>query len=134
MVGGSHESEAYQVTENPIGSIASTAAKSLYAYVRHANAGSSNYDAPDLFQYVLSIDSLLMLHGTFAKMYSLLKDIRANNRYFSNAFIRSMGFSHAFVESLVSQLANFRSYINVLGARINAFYYPSQLTYFTRHY
>lgn len=116
------------------GSLASTAAKALYAYVRHANSGSANYDAPDLFQYVLSIDSLLMIHGVLTRLYSLAKDTRAYNRYFPGGFIRSMDFPIEFLESLQSNLANFRAYINILGMKINAFYYPAQLTYFTRHY
>lgn len=115
-------------------SLASTAAKALYAFVRHANSGSSNYDAPDLFQYVLSIDSLLMVHGTLCKIYSLLKDARASDRYFPSGFLKTMGLNEEFQQSLLSNLANLRAYINVLGAKINAFYYPSQLTYFTRHY
>lgn len=116
------------------GSLAATAAKALYAYVRHANSGSANYDAPDLFQYVLSIDSLLMCHALLTRLYSIAKDAKAHDRYFPKGFVQSLGFDNSFLDSLLGDLAGFRAFINVLATKINAFYYPSQLTYFTRHY
>lgn len=48
------------------------AARNIYSFVRHANSGHSNYDAPDLMLYLLAMDQLYSGLAFMSRAYGVM--------------------------------------------------------------
>lgn len=55
------------------------AAKNIYAYVRFANSGARNYDAPNLMTYLLALDSAYQIYACGVRLYAALIQANASN-------------------------------------------------------
>lgn len=108
---------------------ANIAAQSLYAYVRHANSGSRNYEANDLMMYLLAAGELISFHTWMCRLYSLITTSKSHNRYYVNAMIEANGVDP---NDLRNNIANFRAYINSFAVRANSFFIPKDLSLFER--
>lgn len=106
------------------------AARNVYSFVRHANSGASNYNAPDLMLYLLAIDSLYSFHAFLTRAYGILMTYSQTNRYYPQRLIESMGLDF---NDLVGRGTDFNYYINALGAKISSLVYPANMTFTTRH-
>ena len=112
------------------GAAANVAAKNIYAYVRHANSGSTNYEATDLFMYLLSMDSMYSLLAWMMRSYSLALTAKSENRYYPTAILQGLGWN---VDDLTANLAQFRALINVCVSKVGIFNVPANFPYFNRH-
>lgn len=112
---------------------ATIAARNIYSWIRHANSGSANYDAPDLMMYLLAVDSVYTLIGWAVRCYSLLRDAKAHNRFYPRAMLLSEGWSDSQIDATLQDLANFRSMINQTILRVNALRVPNVMPYYARH-
>nr|AVX53577.1 putative capsid [Marmot picobirnavirus] len=106
------------------------AANNLYSYVRFANSGSRNYDAPDLMLYILAMDSIYACWNWGLRAYGLMKVYSQLNRYYPKTLVEASGFSY---DDLSQHLADFRQYLNLTAAKISAFCVPSSLSVLKRH-
>lgn len=106
------------------------AARNVYAYVRHANSGHSNYDAPDLMLYLLAMDSVYSYHAFLKRIYGLAQAYTPTNRYFPKAIISSMGVDY---DDVMTHLAQLRYWINVYQAKFESMRVPSTMSYTARH-
>lgn len=103
-----------------------------YAFIRHANSGSRNYEANDLMMYLLAATECYGQVAHAAKIYSLLNTYKRENWYYSRGFLRSIGLTDNVIDQFIGNLSDFRSRINVLIRRINSFYIPNTFPLFAR--
>lgn len=106
------------------------AAKNIYSFVRHQNSGSKNYDAPDYMLYLVCLDSLYMLFNEGQRAYGVAGYYSATNRYYPSALLTALGFDAA---DLISNLADFRAFLNTCAAKINSLCAPKKMKIFERH-
>lgn len=101
----------------------------LYTYVRHANSGHSNYDSPDLMQYVMAKTSIDCLFWHFARAYACAFQYHQTNRYLPKALIEAMGID---ADDIVANLADFRAQLNIAAVKLNALFIPNNFGYYRR--
>lgn len=106
------------------------AARNIYAFVRHANSGSRNYEAPDLMMYFFAMDSAYSYFAEISRVYSIALSAKGENRYMGVGLLRAMGYN---AEDIIGNLASLRQALNVFGTQLNSFYVPSSLPLFNRH-
>lgn len=107
-----------------------TAARNIYSFVRHANSGHSNYDAPDLMLYLTAMDNLYSFVSFLKRAYGVMMPSYYTNRYMPKALIESM---HLDYDDLNVHLNDFRSFINRLALRIGSMCIPASMSYMARH-
>lgn len=105
------------------------AARQLYSFVRHANSGSTNYEAPDLFMYILAMGEIYSMFTWMVRLYGVLQFFNGKNRAVPTSLTAAMGVDY---DDLITHLADLRYFINQLGKKINSFYVPKTLPYFLR--
>lgn len=105
------------------------AATALYSYVRSANAGSSNYDAPDLMLYCLALGQVYSYINFLQRTYGLLTLYAQPNRYIPRDVLIACDVDP---DSAEGDLANFRYGINLLINKVASFSVPGNLEYFKR--
>lgn len=114
-------------SEDPI----NVAMRKLYSFVRHANSGSKNYDAPDLMLYMLAADSCYMYLAFLKRIYGIaVKDYTAFNRYYPRALIEAMDINFDDISDNIVQL---RGYINQLAFKLTQIWIPNSMSYMARH-
>lgn len=106
------------------------AARNIYSFVRHANSGSSNYDAVDLMQYLLAVDEVHTFHAFCVRTYGMINLYNEQNRYYPKYMIQAMGFDF---EDLLANQAQFRYSINNFATRAGSLVLPSGMPVFDRH-
>lgn len=106
------------------------AARQIYSYVRHANSGHSNYDAPDLMMYMMAMDSVYAMFNNLKRLYGVLSVYDIKNRYLPEALVRAMGFKF---DNVVQRIPNIRYYLNTIANKINTLCVPAVLNVMVRH-
>lgn len=105
-------------------------AREAYSFVRHANSGHSNYDAPDMMMYILAMDSLYSFYAAMVRVYGVMMLYNGMNRYMPKRLVEAMGFDF---DDISQNMAQFRWLINQVAYKLTALYVPSGMTYFERH-
>lgn len=105
------------------------AAQSVYSFVRHANSGHSNYDAPDLMLYILAMANMYSFLVWCQRLYGYALTYDQRNRYVPNDLIRT---NDVDAGDLIENLANFRFWINTLIAKMASFAVPATMSIFSR--
>lgn len=105
-------------------------AREVYSFVRHANSGHSNYDAPDLMMYLMAMDSLYSWYSEAVRVYGCMMLYNANNRYYPKALIEGAGWDFSNVQENMAQL---RWAINQFAYKLGSLAVPANMSYFTRH-
>lgn len=106
------------------------AARNMYAYVRHANSGSTNYESPDLMLYMYYMASNYSVASHMMRIYSLLNEAKAENKYYSYGILKSMGVDY---DDLVQHISDFRSLTNRFLTSLSAFNVPKTMPLFDRY-
>ena len=106
------------------------AMRRLYSYVRHANSGASNYDAPDLMLYMIAVDSAVMFHSELKRLYGVMRDYTPFNRYYPRALCQAMFFDPDDIEVHLNDL---RGYINQYAVKLSQLWVPNSMSYIARH-
>lgn len=114
------------------------AAKNIYSYVRYANSGARNYEAPDLMLYLVAMDSAYAWYSLLTRAYSVAMTAKGENRYYPTRMLRALGFrttdsSDGTQHTILNNLSAFRMHINMLATRLSAFYVPHVMPYYDRH-
>lgn len=106
------------------------ASRNIYSFVRHANSGHANYDSPDLMMYLIAVDSAFSFYANMIRAYGVAMTYAPMNRYVPKALMDAMGFKY---DTLQSELANFRYYINLYAAKLASLCVPADMAYIQRH-
>lgn len=117
---GSHETSAINI-----------AAENIYSFVRHANSGHANYDAPDLMMYLMAMDSLYSFIGWCRRLYGTARLFSQKNYYYQRLLTEVQGVDYP---DLMQHLSDFRAYINTLSAKASAFAVPATMPIMQRHF
>nr|AVX53513.1 putative capsid [Marmot picobirnavirus] len=110
-------------------SAVNVAAKKLFTFIRHANSGASNYQAPDLMHYLLAMDNCYTLWNWLVRLYGVARVYSTRNAYLPESLFRSMRVNRAIIRTL----NDLRAVINQFGAKLSTMKVPSHLSYFKRH-
>nr|AVX53633.1 putative capsid [Marmot picobirnavirus] len=105
------------------------ASQALYAFVRHANSGSRNYDAPDLTTYIIAMSQVYSYINFLMRAYGLITNYSAINKYWGMKMAEVM---HLDYSDITGRMADFNYYINLLISKASAFAVPANITYFQR--
>lgn len=106
------------------------AARNIYSFVRHANSGHANYDAPDLMLYLCAMDSCYSFMAWLKRIYGVYCTRSNTNHYYPRDIIQAMGVDY---DDLDSNLADFRAFINIMAAKIGSMVVPANMRYIKRH-
>lgn len=106
------------------------AMRRLYSFVRHANSGASNYDAPDLMLYMICVDSAMMFHSMLKRAYGVMLDYTALNRYYPRALVEAMNLDF---DDLQAHLNDLRGYINQYAVKLSQLWTPNSMSFMARH-
>lgn len=105
------------------------AANNTYAFVRHANSGHTNYDAPDLMLYIIAMADVYSYINFLQRIYGTATLYAQKNRYLPDAIIKAQGVDPIDVRQ---NLAQFRYGINVLINKAASFAVPASMPIFKR--
>lgn len=105
-------------------------AQNLYTYIRHANSGRKNYDAPDLMLYLLALDSAYMFWNYGKRAYGEAMKFSQQNYYIPRVELLASGFNNVDVQN---HLSDFRLYLNTVCAKLKSFAIPNTMPIFLRH-
>nr|DAG68955.1 MAG TPA: capsid [Picobirnaviridae sp.] len=106
------------------------AMRNIYSFVRHANSGHTNYDAPDLAIYLMAMDSCYSFLSYLRRIYGVAMTFSYTNRYYPTAIVNAMDVNF---EDIHRNLADFRAYINSLAVKVGSMCVPASMAYFARH-
>lgn len=106
------------------------AAVNVYSYVRYKNSGAANYDAPDFMLYLIAMDSIYACWNWLKRVYGIASTYSQLNRYEPKGMfaIENIDF-----DDIISNLADFRGWLNVKANEISAYCVPATMTYNVRH-
>lgn len=113
-------------SESPV----NVASRNIYSFVRHANSGHANYDAPDLMLYLLAMDSCYSYHSFLRRLYGVMMDYTPINRYYPRAVVASMNVDF---DDAMAHLAQLRYYINQFAVKLGSMCIPNSMSYMVRH-
>lgn len=105
------------------------AANALYSFVRHANSGSKNYDAPDLMAYCIAVSQAYSYITYLQRVYGTCQLYAHYNRFLPRAVVMAQNVDP---DDVNENLANFRYGINMLIHKLSSFACPANMTYFRR--
>lgn len=106
-----------------------TAANALYTHVRYVNSGRKNYDPCDLMLYTLTMADVLSFIEWCHRLYNYAFMYSQSNKYIHYAAIEGNGVSP---DSLTTNLANFRYWINSYINKVASFVVPADINIFRR--
>lgn len=101
----------------------------IYAYVRHANSGHSNYDAPDLMLYLLAMADIYSYITFLQRVYGVANLYSQRNRYMNETLLKTMRMDS---NDVVHNLANFRYGLNMLINKAASFAVPANMPFYNR--
>lgn len=106
------------------------AARNIYSYVRHANSGHANYDAPDLMLYLCAMDSMYSYLAYLKRIYGVVNTYSYTNRYYPRAVVTAM---KADFDDIQANLADFRGFINTFAIKVGSMCIPASMSYMAKH-
>lgn len=124
-----YTSSTFGWSDNP-NSPVNVAARNIYSYVRHANSGHANYDAPDLMLYLCAMDSLYSYLAYLKRIYGVVNTYSYTNRYYPKAVVEAM---HVDFDDIQANLADFRAFINMLAVKVGSMCIPASMSYMAKH-
>ena len=111
-------------------SAVNVAARKLFTYIRHANSGAANYQAPDLMMYLLAMDNAYTLWNWLVRIYGVAQVFSGRNAYLPSVIFQADNVDYTSVCSNLNQL---RTAINIMGKKLMTMKVPGHLSYFKRH-
>lgn len=106
------------------------AANAIYAFLRQANSGAKNYDAPDMMIYCLAMTQVYSYISYLQRLYGYASLYSQRNRYLPKSLLFANLVSY---DSIMNDLAGFRYAINLLINKASSLAVPGNMTIFQRH-
>lgn len=108
---------------------ANVCANAFYTHVRYVNSGRKNYDPADLMMYAMAVSELYSMIMWCQRLYAYTFMYSQRNKYIARSLIMGNGINP---DSLLSNLANFRYWLNTFIAKTSAFVVPANINFFKR--
>lgn len=108
---------------------ANVCANALYTHIRYNNSGRKNYDPADIFIYVATFGEIYSFLMWCIRLYNYAYMYSQRNWYLAKDLILANGVDP---DDIVSNLANFRYWINSMINKISSFCVPADIDYFKR--
>lgn len=105
------------------------AATSVYSFVRHANSGTPQYDAPDLMLYCIAMSQVYSYINYLQRVYGCMNLYANMNRYLPRALVQAQNVDF---DSVLQNLPNFKYGIDALIHKAASLACPASMTYFQR--
>lgn len=105
------------------------ASQLVYAKMRMANSGSTNYDPVDLMMYIMAVDSAYTMIAYMQRIYGICMQYKAMSRYYPQAILEA---SYASPD-IAEHMPELATLINESIAQIKMFAVPSDFDIITRH-
>lgn len=106
------------------------AANAIYSFLRQANSGAKNYDAPDMMLYCLAMTQVYSYITWLQRLYGYATLYVQRNRYLPKAIIHKNMVSY---NDIMNNLAGFRYAVNLLINKASSLAVPGNMTIFQRH-
>lgn len=103
--------------------------RALYSFVRHANAGKTNYEAPDLMLYIMAMDNVYLLIHEIKRILRLAYHYNLENRNIPERIFTVLDID---TQDLLGNLANYRAQLNTRIAKANSLAVPANFNLFKR--
>lgn len=120
---------ALGVSNNAVSGL-NTAIRAVYTWVRHQNAGKTNYEAPDLGVYLGAMSNIYAAFQEATRVYDAAMTYLYDNRYLGEGLLQAMGVD---IANILANLADFRYGLNLLAAKISSLCVPAKFSLFLRH-
>lgn len=105
------------------------ASNAIYSFVRHANSGHSNYDAPDLMMYLLAMSHIYSFTTWCQRLLGIINMYDQKNRYLPYALVNA---NHVDFGDLRNNIANFRYWLNNFITKVASLAVPATMNVFSR--
>lgn len=105
------------------------AMRGIFSFIRAANSGRTNYEAPDLIMYIMQMDQIYLMIHEAVRLVKLANTYLLENRTVPVAIFKAMGIDY---EDLVSNQANYRTKLNTIISKVNSMAVPAALDIFKR--
>lgn len=105
------------------------AATAIYSFIRHANSGHANYDAPDLMVYLMAESEVFAYINWLTRLYAMSRFYIQENRYIPNSVIRAEGVDPSDLQTN-GMMLNYG--INMLIEKASALAVPKDMAIFYR--
>lgn len=105
------------------------AMRGIFSFIRAANSGRTNYEAPDLIMYIMQMDQIYLLIHEAVRLVKLANTYLLENRTVPVAIFKAMGIDY---EDLVANQANYRTKLNTIISKVNSMAVPAALDIFKR--
>lgn len=105
------------------------AASAIYSWVRHANSGHSNYDAPDLMMYLLAMSNIYSFVVWMQRIYGYVTLYDQRNRYLGRGIAAADGVDF---DDIRNNLANYRYFLNAYVNKVASLAVPATMPIFSR--
>lgn len=112
-----------------VNSPVNVAASAIYSWVRHANSGHSNYDAPDLMMYMLAMSNVYSFVVWMQRLYGMVSLYDQRNRYLPVAMVTA---DEVDFDDIRNNLANFRYFLNAYINKVASLAVPATMPIFNR--
>lgn len=103
--------------------------RALYSFVRHANAGKTNYEAPDLMLYIMAMDNVYLLIHEIKRILRLAYHYNLENRNIPERIFTVLDID---TQDLLGNLANYRAQLNTRISKANSLAVPANFNLFKR--
>lgn len=120
---------AFQIFNNFADSSIDTAARQIYAFVRHANAGSRNYEAVDMMMYILAVTDIYTRIVWLMRIARIIQTYIGRNRLMGDAMLTALELQPKEVRNIYPELV---FQINLLIKRVTAFAIPKDMSILDR--
>lgn len=104
--------------------------RDIYSFIRHANSGHSNYNAPDLTMYLLCLDAYYTVWAKMVRAYGVASLVTKTSRFTAVRLLQSLGFDP---NNILSNMANFRYAINNFAVKLGSYATPGSMDIYRRH-
>lgn len=113
------------------GSPLNIASRTLFAQMRKYNTSTNVYDAVDVMQYVLAMDSAYTLYSHLCRIYGILHNVNWANRFIPKALVESLGFDYT---DLTVNAPLLNAVINKFGDRLQALPVADAFSFLKYHF
>jgi hypothetical protein len=105
------------------------ASSAIYSWVRHANSGHANYEAPDLMIYLLAMSNVYSFIVWMQRIYGYVTLYDQRNRYLGRGIAAADGVDF---DSIRDNLANYRYFLNAYINKVASLAVPATMPIFSR--
>lgn len=106
------------------------AARNMYSFIRHANSGHANYDAPDLMMYIIAMSSVHSYIEWVRRLVASMTTSSYVNRYLPRSLVWASGFDY---DDFAGKLADLRAFLNTYITRAGSLCVPANIKYYQKH-